>query len=57
MLSLGLVQELWFLFVGLHSGKVIERILDVNLAGTCFLKVFIYKYCCLQEGFAMLGFF
>lgn len=38
MLLLGLVQELGFVFVEVHFGKVIRRILDVNVAEAYFLR-------------------
>ena len=55
MLLLGLVQELEFCFVGLHSSKVIMRILDVNLAKACF---FLFKYIVAYKKVLLcLGFF
>lgn len=39
MLLLGLVRDLLrFVFVGMHFGKVIKRVLDVNLAEAYFLR-------------------
>jgi hypothetical protein len=37
-LHVGLVQDLRLVFVGMHFGKVIKRILDVNLAEAYFLR-------------------
>lgn len=34
----GLVQELGLVFVGVHFGKAIKRILDVNLAAAYILR-------------------